>query len=143
MDRILALSIRQPWAELIVTGKKTIEIRSWSTEYRGLLWIHTGTRGTPDLEKSLGLKDLFTGGYVGSAVLDGVIHLDRNRWEQWSPRHLCSRDSYKQGLYGWVLSSALKFDRPIVGPGQLSLFYPGDQMSELLTQAKSASGLEG
>ena len=141
MDRILALSIRQPWAELIVTGKKTIEIRSWSTEYRGLLWIHTGLRGTPELERRLGLKDLFMGGYVGSAVLDGVIHLDRNRWEQWSPRHLCSRDSYRPGLYGWVLSSARKFYQPIEGPGQLSLFYPGDRLTELLNQAKSAYDL--
>jgi hypothetical protein len=141
MDRIPALSVRQPWAELIVTGKKTIEIRSWSTDYRGLLWIHTGLKGTPELESILGLKDLFTGGYVGSAVLDGVVHLDRNRWQQWSPRHLCSYESYRPGLFGWVLSSALKFSEPIQGPGQLGLFDPGDRLNELLNQAEPANHL--
>lgn len=30
-----ALSIRQPWAGLIFLKQKTIEIRSWKTNYRG------------------------------------------------------------------------------------------------------------
>lgn len=36
---IKALSIKQPWASLIVDGKKTIEVRTWSTKYRGELLI--------------------------------------------------------------------------------------------------------
>lgn len=34
-----ALSIKQPWANLIAAGKKTIETRLWETEYRGPLLI--------------------------------------------------------------------------------------------------------
>ena len=34
-----ALSIKQPWASLIATGRKTLEIRSWSTRYRGQLVV--------------------------------------------------------------------------------------------------------
>jgi hypothetical protein len=30
-----ALSIKQPWANMIVSGEKTIETRVWSTSYRG------------------------------------------------------------------------------------------------------------
>jgi hypothetical protein len=37
-----ALSIRQPWAWLIVQGFKDIENRSWQTSYRGLFLIHAG-----------------------------------------------------------------------------------------------------
>lgn len=37
-----ALSIRQPWAWLIVNGYKDIENRDWSTKLRGRIWIHTG-----------------------------------------------------------------------------------------------------
>lgn len=33
------LSIRQPWVNLILTGHKTIETRTWSTKYRGDLLI--------------------------------------------------------------------------------------------------------
>ena len=35
-----ALSIRQPWAWLIVNGHKDIENRTWATSYRGPLLIH-------------------------------------------------------------------------------------------------------
>ena len=34
-----ALSVRQPYAHLIATGKKTVECRSWRTDYRGPLLI--------------------------------------------------------------------------------------------------------
>jgi hypothetical protein len=37
-----ALSIRQPWAHLIVAGIKQIENRTWTTRYRGPLLIHAG-----------------------------------------------------------------------------------------------------
>jgi hypothetical protein len=34
------ISIRQPWADLIVNGSKNIENRSWPTSYRGPVLIH-------------------------------------------------------------------------------------------------------
>ena|SRR6266536_1876555 len=37
-----ALSVRQPWANLIASGRKTVELRTWSTDYRGLLAISAG-----------------------------------------------------------------------------------------------------
>jgi len=41
---MLAISIRQPWAWLIVHGYKSIENRSWQSQPRGRIWIHTGLR---------------------------------------------------------------------------------------------------
>ncbi len=37
-----ALSIRQPWAWLIVNAGKDIENRSWPTQVRGNVFIHAG-----------------------------------------------------------------------------------------------------
>lgn len=34
-----ALSVAQPWSELIALGEKTIEVRAWRTDYRGPLLI--------------------------------------------------------------------------------------------------------
>lgn len=34
-----AISLHQPWASLIASGKKTIETRRWATSYRGDLLI--------------------------------------------------------------------------------------------------------
>ena len=36
------LTIRQPWASLIIQGYKRFEFRSWKTNYRGDLLIHAG-----------------------------------------------------------------------------------------------------
>jgi len=34
-----ALSVKQPWANMIASGQKTIETRKWPTSYRGELLI--------------------------------------------------------------------------------------------------------
>lgn len=34
-----AISLKQPWANLVAEGKKTIETRKWKTSYRGELII--------------------------------------------------------------------------------------------------------
>ncbi|MEI3544750.1 MAG: ASCH domain-containing protein [Alphaproteobacteria bacterium] len=38
------LSIRQPWAWLIVNGYKDIENRTWPTHFRGKVLIHAGKK---------------------------------------------------------------------------------------------------
>lgn len=39
MKILRALSVKQPWANLIASGEKTIETRTWTTDYRGPLLI--------------------------------------------------------------------------------------------------------
>ena len=36
------LTIREPWASLIIEGYKNYEFRSWKTNYRGKILIHSG-----------------------------------------------------------------------------------------------------
>jgi hypothetical protein len=43
-----ALSIKQPWANMIAAGEKTIETRTWATPYRGQLLIVSSKK--PDIE---------------------------------------------------------------------------------------------
>lgn len=40
MSENLAISIRQPWAWLIVNGYKDVENRTWHTQVRGRVWVH-------------------------------------------------------------------------------------------------------
>ena len=37
---LFALSVKQPWAALLVAGVKTIEVRTWPTARRGRILIH-------------------------------------------------------------------------------------------------------
>jgi hypothetical protein len=74
-----ALSIRQPWAGLVVNGLKSIEIRRWPTSLRGPVFIHAARliderpeawRQVADTVKSL--TDL-RGGLIGTVELTGCI----------------------------------------------------------------------
>ena len=85
-----ALSIRQPWAWLIVNGFKPVENRTWSTAYRGELAIHAGRNFDqaglesvldffPDLRIHLPQQyDL--GGVVGAAELYSCVDAHASRW---------------------------------------------------------------
>jgi hypothetical protein len=41
---LFALSLKQPWATLLVTGLKTIEVRRWPTARRGRILIHAARK---------------------------------------------------------------------------------------------------
>ncbi len=54
-----ALSIKQPWANLIASGEKTIETRTWSTDYRGpLLIVSSKLPNIPPAGYALAIVDL-------------------------------------------------------------------------------------
>jgi|SRR5215470_19165807 len=138
MNDVYALSIRQPWAELILSGKKTMELRTWATDYRGLLWLHTGLKSNPELECAFGFENLYKGGYLGSIIISGVIPLDGNDWEFYRSKHL-DTGHYQSGYYGWFLESPHRFCAPIPGPGKLGLYTPAQSLTTLLKEANSAA----
>lgn len=50
------LTIRQPWASLIIEGYKMFEFRSWKTNYRGEILIHAGQGVDRDAMKMIEIK---------------------------------------------------------------------------------------
>ena len=71
-----ALSLRQPWAALLVADLKEIEIRTWKTSVRGPVLVHTGKLPDPRPDGWLdvaeaGLEALaaLRGGVIGAADL--------------------------------------------------------------------------
>ena len=42
-DKMICLTMHQPWASLLVYGIKRAEGRGWTTDFRGRLWIHAGS----------------------------------------------------------------------------------------------------
>ena len=96
----LCLSVRQPWAWLIVNGWKNVENRTWSTNVRGRILIHA-SKGMTRFEYEffietahnislthpfpLGLtvpafEDLPRGGIVGQARLWNVVTEHDSPW---------------------------------------------------------------
>ena len=78
------LSIRQPWAHLIVRGSKNIENRSWPTRYPGPFLVHASLNIDREACRAHGIDPakLQTGGVVGVA--------ENNRLRGWSQQPMVS-----------------------------------------------------
>lgn len=138
----LALSVRQPWAELILAGRKTIEVRGWEADYRGPLWLHTGRHVDAVVEAAYGFGDLFHGGFVGRVELVSVVALDRVRWDRWRTRHLVF-GPLRPPQFGWILRAPERLAEPLPAPGQLGLFEPPRQVLIDLERRVSTSARPG
>jgi hypothetical protein len=87
-----ALSIRQPWAWLIVNGHKDIENRQWKTHQRGRIAVHASKGMTRDeyaiadvLAEEQGVtlpafEDLERGGIVGTVEIVDCVDRDASPW---------------------------------------------------------------
>jgi hypothetical protein len=64
-----ALSLKQPFAELILQGRKTIELRKWNTSFRGRFLIHASKVPDAQAMKKFGFTDLPLGCILGQATL--------------------------------------------------------------------------
>ena len=103
-----ALSLKQPYAELVVSGKKTIELRKWNTSFRGEFLIHASLVPDKDGMEMFGFNRLPCGFIVGKALLIDVKQY-ANKEEHFSDKnkHL-AEDSC--GNYGFVLKNATRTD---------------------------------
>lgn len=99
-----ALSVRQPFAFLIVSGAKPVENRVWGTHYRGPLLIHAGldyhAMTFADIEQRFRVAinpcDLQLGGLIGIADLVDVVWRSSSIWFT--------------GPRGWLLENPRRFE---------------------------------
>ena len=127
-----ALSIKQPWAELIVTGKKTIEVRTWTTPYRGRFWVHVGQRADDDALLLFPFEHpLFTGGFIGAATIARVDAFTRARWSLLRCHHLVPGPMPRRA-FGWEVGTPRRLTEPVPAPGQLGLFEISPALAQTL-----------
>lgn len=113
MSAMKALSLKQPWAALLVQGVKTIEVRKWPTARRERIFIHAA--GVPDERDEawkLVTPDLLPlaelrGGVIGAGDLVGCIKYDS--FEKFAADQARHRNelSWYDGtmLYGFVFEN--------------------------------------
>lgn len=138
--RIKCLSVCQPWAWAIVHGEpaKTIENRTWATEYRGPLAIHAskstaylaGVRegeipGLPPATR------LVFGAVVGVVELVDCVPLARVRGER-----------YAEGPWCWVLERRRALRAPVPMAGRLGL-YEIDLLEDVGAAERAEAGRSG
>jgi hypothetical protein len=92
---VIALSIRQPWAWLILHAGKDIENRSWPTKFRGRILVHA-SKGLTRAEYEAGedplwaaggpaialppFEELERGGIVGAVDIVNCVTASRSPW---------------------------------------------------------------
>lgn len=125
------LTIRQPWASLIMAGLKEYEFRSWKTNYRGEVLIHAGKTIDREAEKRLKkyLPDkLPTGKILGKVNLMDCIKVTP---QFLSELRKVNPDIYAKSVfkeeYAWNVKVLEKFDKPIAIKGKLGLWNYSDK----------------
>lgn len=92
-----ALSIKQPWAWLIVNGHKDIENRTWKTKFRGEFLVHASKSvDKPAMREMIKQgyplpREFDIGGIVGKATLVDCVEFSDSKWFQ-GPRGFVLRD---------------------------------------------------
>ena len=111
---VKALTVRQPWASLIVAGIKDVENRTWATSYRGRFAVHAGAKldkegldEYSDLVESLG--ELPQGAVIGTVVLADVTQGSKSPFAV-------------PGQYHWLLRDPEAFAEPVPMAGRLGLW---------------------
>lgn len=117
-----ALSLKQPWAELILQGKKTIETRKWKTHFRGTFLIHASLRPNIEEMNEFGFSALPTGCIVGMAELIDVIEYStKELFDKDIDNHLVHLSNWTKKRYGFILKNVQR-TKPISVKGQLNFF---------------------
>lgn len=136
-----AITIKQPWASLIVEGKKDIENRTWKTNFRGRVLIHAGvTIDNNAVDKiscfdgELARKVWFdindnkmpTGAIIGSVEIVDCVVNHPSKWAQHKAivkRKINGKNKMVEvPVYNWVLANPILFLEPIPAKGKLSFW---------------------
>jgi hypothetical protein len=130
-----AISIRQPWATLISQGTKTIEVRSWQTNYRGPLLIVSGLNPFEGLKKfketdSEGRHKVEDEEFTGLDFLHfghAICICELYDIEPFARKHekaaLCP---YYPDLFAWHLRN-IRLVKPVPIKGKLNFFEVDDE----------------
>jgi len=119
-----AITIKQPWATLIVKGYKKYEFRTWKTKYRGKILIHAG-KGVDKkcLEKFKHLNLEYPAGcIIGEVEITDCIELNEeteNKIIEENPL-VYGHHKRREG-YAWKLTNPKEIEK-IEMNGQLGLW---------------------
>jgi len=100
-----AISLKQPWANLVASGKKTIETRKWTTNFRGKIVICSSQK-----------PSIAPAGYaLCTAELYHIEPMKRQHEEK-----ACIK--IYPGAFSWFLKNIRPFKNPIPVKGKLGIF---------------------
>jgi ASC-1-like (ASCH) protein len=118
------LSVSQPYADLIISGKKIIELRTWNTKFRGEFLIHSPIKIKVDVCKILGIDpfNLRTGAIIGKVEIYDVKSYDSlEELKRDYNKHHVTEEVFRH-KYGFLLRKPQSLRVPIPYKGSLGFF---------------------
>jgi hypothetical protein len=100
-----AISLKQPWANLVLQGKKTIETRKWGTKYRGDLVICSSQK--PEIDPA------------GYALCIAELYDARQMRKEDEVGACCA---VYDGAYSWLLRNIRQINPPLPVKGKLGIY---------------------
>lgn len=135
-----ALTVMQPWAYLIVAGRKTMETRTWHTKYRGDLAIHASHTLSVVAESTIDRLEVVApallypagsrvwrfdradaGKVIGVVELVDCLPIDAG-FARALDRQEMMLGNYAEGRWAWVLEHPRRLVPPIEARGMPGLW---------------------
>ena len=117
------LSVCQPFAELIVQGKKTIELRRWNTKFRGEFLVHAAKNILiEDCKRMKISSSITTGAIIGKVKLTDVKKYESDKELKSDKKKHHSLSDITKNKYGFILENPKKLRVPIPYSGKLNFF---------------------
>lgn len=119
------LTIREPWASLIVNGYKEYEFRSWKTNYRGKILIHTSSIIDKDMldKYSEYNLDYITGAIIGEVEIVDCVLINKEFNDDLIRKNpIVYGKSNHTETYAWKLDNIKKYDNVIYTKGKLGIW---------------------
>lgn len=127
-----ALSVKQPWASNIADGFKTIEVRTWKTNYRGDLLICSSKK--PDNNSQKILEQFAKWGWEPNYILGKAICIvELYDITKYLPEHEFNAGSPKapENCFAWHLRNVRKVE-PFPVTGKLGFFSVPDELIQVV-----------
>lgn len=124
VEEMKCLSVSQPYADLIINGKKTIELRTWNTKFRGECLIHAPIKIKDVVCNRLGIDKsiLRTGVIIGKVeVYDVKSYNSLEELRKDRDKHLFDEEIFCH-KYGFLLRKPQGLRVPIPYKGSLGFF---------------------
>ena len=104
------LSVSQPYADLVINGKKTIELRTWNTKFRGEFLVHAPLKVKIEVCRRLSIDKtkLRTGVIIGKVELyDVKMYHSLSELKSDYKSHFAS-EGFFDHRYGFLLRNPLE-----------------------------------
>ena len=134
-DRFKALSVKQPYAGMIASGEKTIEVRTKPTKYRGELLIYASKDGKADGIPGYGCTLAFVELYACRPLSE----LTAEEWKNTKLTGIEASRAKEKGGFAWFLRNPRRvIEYPVKGQlGIFNLVYDKGEIMEYPTHLQN------